>query len=36
VIQGALAQSYGHGVVYWVIAGISLVTLGITSRVKDV
>ncbi|MDF3008045.1 MAG: hypothetical protein K0R86_1912, partial [Enterobacter kobei] len=29
-------QSYGHGVVYWVIAGISLVTLGITSRVKDV
>lgn len=36
VIQGALAQSYGHGVVYWVIAGISLVTFGITSRVKDV
>jgi len=36
VIQDALAQSYGHGVVYWVIAGISLVTFGITSRVKDV
>lgn len=36
VIQGALAQSYGHGVVYWVIATISVVTLAITARVKDV
>ena len=36
VIQGALAQSYGHGAVYWVIAGISLLTLGLTMRVKDV
>ncbi|WP_318371261.1 sugar efflux transporter [Enterobacter sp.] len=36
VIQGALAQSYGHGVVYWVIAAISVVTLTITARVKDV
>ncbi len=36
VIQGALAQSYGHGAVYWVIAGISLLTLGLTVRVKDV
>ncbi|MEE6801823.1 MFS transporter, partial [Escherichia coli O8:H10] len=36
VIQGALAQSYGHGVVYWAIAGISLLTLGLTMRVKDV
>jgi SET family sugar efflux transporter-like MFS transporter len=36
VIQGALAQSYGHGRVYWVIAAISLVTLFLTSRVKDV
>ncbi|WP_312455225.1 sugar efflux transporter [Pseudescherichia sp.] len=36
VIQGALAQSYGHGAVYWVIAGISLLTLGLTTRVKDV
>lgn len=36
VIQGALAQSYGHGVVYWVIAAISVVTLAITVRVKDV
>ncbi|WHP30609.1 sugar efflux transporter [Trabulsiella odontotermitis] len=36
VIQGALAQSYGHGRVYWAIAAISLVTLFLTSRVKDV
>ncbi|WP_312413560.1 sugar efflux transporter [Pseudescherichia sp.] len=36
VIQGALAQSYGHGAVYWVIAGISLLTLGLTVRVRDV
>ena len=36
VIQGALVQSYGHPVVYWVIAGISLLTLLLTSRVKDV
>ncbi|MGK9172570.1 sugar efflux transporter [Yokenella regensburgei] len=36
VIQGALAQSYGHASVYWVIAGLSLVTLFLTSRVKDI
>ena len=36
VIQGALAQSFGHAKVYWVIAGLSLVTLFLTSRVKDV
>ena len=36
VIQGAVAQSYGHFAVYWVIAAISLVTLAMTSRVKDV
>ena len=36
VIQGALAQHYGHGAVYWVIAGISLLTLILTMRVKDV
>ena len=36
VIQGAIAQSFGHAMVYWVIAGISLVTLFMTSRVKDV
>ncbi|MFU0866575.1 sugar efflux transporter [Kluyvera ascorbata] len=33
IIQGALAQSFGHFSVYWVIAGISLV---MTGRVKDV
>ena len=36
VIQGAVAQSYGHFAVYWVIAVISLVTLVMTGRVKDV
>ena len=36
IIQGALAQSFGHFSVYWVIAGISLVTLVMTGRVKDV
>ncbi|HAT2609390.1 TPA: MFS transporter [Kluyvera intermedia] len=35
VIQGALAQSFGHAKVYWVIAALSLVTLFLTSRVKD-
>ncbi|ENT4821999.1 TPA: MFS transporter [Citrobacter farmeri] len=36
VIQGAVAQSYGHFAVYWVIAAISLVTLAMTGRVRDV
>lgn len=36
VIQGAVAQSYGHFAVYWVIAAISLVMLAMTGRVKDV
>lgn len=36
VIQGALVESFGHFAVYWVIAGISLLTLVLTSRVKDV
>ncbi|EQB4815927.1 TPA: sugar efflux transporter [Citrobacter amalonaticus] len=36
VIQGTVAQSYGHFAVYWVIAAISLVTLVMTGRVKDV
>ena len=36
VIQGALSQSYGHASVYWAIAAISLVTLFMTSRVKDI
>lgn len=36
VIQGAVAQSFGHFAVYWVIAAISVVTLVMTGRVKDV
>ncbi|MBW9463684.1 MFS transporter [Kluyvera sp. EC_51] len=36
IIQGALAQSFGHFSVYWVIAGISVVTLVMTGRVKNV
>ncbi|HGH3371928.1 TPA: sugar efflux transporter [Kluyvera cryocrescens] len=36
ILQGALAQSFGHFSVYWMIAGISLVTLVMTCRVKDV
>ncbi|EBP3212465.1 MFS transporter [Salmonella enterica subsp. indica] len=36
VIQGAVAQSFGHFAVYWVIAAISVVTLVMTARVKDV
>ncbi|AGR57289.1 MAG TPA: MFS transporter [Salmonella bongori] len=36
VIQGAVAQNFGHFAVYWVIAAISVVTLAMTGRVKDV
>ncbi|EEE2001331.1 MFS transporter [Salmonella enterica subsp. enterica serovar Kotte] len=36
VIQGAVAQSFGHFAVYWVIAAISVVTLVMTGRVKVV
>ncbi|QXX24414.1 sugar efflux transporter [Salmonella enterica subsp. salamae] len=36
VIQGVVAQSFGHFAVYWVIAAISVVTLVMTGRVKDV
>lgn len=36
VIQGALAQSFGHAKVYWVIAALSLITLFLTCRVKDI
>ena len=35
MIQGALAQSFGHTAVYWAIAAISLLTTDITSRVKE-
>ncbi|BBV78219.1 sugar efflux transporter SetB [Raoultella planticola] len=36
VLQGALSQNYGHASVYWVIAAISLLTLFLTSKVKDI
>lgn len=36
VIQGAIAQSWGHFAVYWVIAVISVVALSLTAKVKDV
>lgn len=35
-IQGAIAQSWGHFAVYWVIAVISVVALFLTAKVKDV
>jgi len=35
IIQGAVAQSYGHYMVYWAIAAISLVALVLTWRVKE-
>lgn len=36
VIQGAIAQSWGHFAFYWVIAVISVVALFLTAKVKDV
>lgn len=36
VIQGAIAQSWGHFAVYWVIAIISVIALFLTAKVKDV
>ncbi|MGT7121508.1 sugar efflux transporter SetA [Escherichia coli] len=36
VIQGAIAQSWGHFAVYWVIAVISVIALFLTAKVKDV
>lgn len=36
VLQGALAESFGHSSVYWLIAGLSLVALVLTSRVKNI
>ncbi|HAY5883033.1 TPA: sugar efflux transporter SetA [Shigella flexneri] len=36
VIQGAIAQSWGHFAVYWVIAIISVVALFLTAKIKDV
>lgn len=36
VIQGTIAQSWGHFAVYWVIAVISVIALFLTAKVKDV
>ncbi|EEW0746732.1 sugar efflux transporter SetA [Escherichia coli] len=36
VVQGAIAQSWGHFAVYWVIAVISVIALFLTAKVKDV
>lgn len=36
VIQGAIAQSWGHFAIYWVIAVISVIALFLTAKVKDV
>ena len=36
VIQGPIAQSWGHFAVYWVIAVISVIALFLTAKVKDV
>lgn len=36
VIQGAIAQSWGHFAVYWIIAVISVVALFLTAKIKDI
>jgi len=36
VMQGALSESYGHHSVYWLIAGLAVLALGLTSRVKNI
>ncbi|WP_202301232.1 sugar efflux transporter [Dryocola clanedunensis] len=36
VLQGALTESYGHYSVYWLIAGLAVVALVLTSRVKNI
>lgn len=36
LLQGALVENFGHGSVYWVIAAISFLTLGMIRKVKDV
>lgn len=36
VLQGAVAQNFGHFAVYWVISVLALFTLYLTSKVKDV
>ncbi|HKN04086.1 MAG TPA: sugar efflux transporter [Buttiauxella sp.] len=36
VLQGALAESYGHYSVYWLIVGLAVLALILTSRVKNI
>ncbi len=36
VLQGALVESFGHYSVYWLIAGLSVVALVLTSRVQNI
>ncbi|MFP2516016.1 sugar efflux transporter [Buttiauxella agrestis] len=36
VLQGALAENFGHYSVYWLIAGLSVFALILTSRVKNI
>lgn len=36
ILQGALAQNFGHAAVYWVIALLSIVALYLIGRVKDI
>ncbi|WMY75052.1 sugar efflux transporter [Buttiauxella selenatireducens] len=36
VLQGALAESFGHYSVYWLIAGLAVLALVLTSRVKNI
>ncbi|WBM71324.1 sugar efflux transporter [Buttiauxella sp. WJP83] len=36
VLQGALAESFGHYSVYWLIAGLAVLALILTSRVKNI
>ncbi|MBA4820625.1 MFS transporter [Pantoea ananatis] len=36
LFQGILVEHFGHGSVYWVIAAIALLTLGMVRNVKDV
>ncbi len=36
VLQGALAESFGHYSVYWLIAGLSVAALALTSRVQNI
>jgi SET family sugar efflux transporter-like MFS transporter len=36
LLQGTLAESFGHSSVYWLIAGLAVIALVLTSRVKNI